>query len=121
MFFELGICRYYIYFKSELLESYDRYLSLLEKMICGYNEIVEKRNYETIVELEKTYIEVTNNFNIHIAEINLFLSVTLPNKKKSELESMMKEMIEKEKEWGERVAPKKEDDVTSNGEVNEEE
>ena len=120
MFFELGICRYYINFKSELLESYGRYLSLLEKMIRSYNEIVEKRNYETIVELEKTYIEVTNNFNIHIAEINLFLSVTLPNKKKSELEGMMKEMMEKENEWWERVSPKKEDNSTSNSEANEE-
>ena len=120
MFFELGICRYYINFKSELLESYGRYLLLLEKMIRSYNEIVEKRNYETIVELEKTYIEVINNFNIHIAEINLFLSVTLPNKKKSELEGIMKDMIEKENEWWAKLEPKKEDNKICNSDENKE-
>ncbi len=106
MFFVFSICRYYFNFKSELFDAYINYLSLLSKMVDEHKEMVYNREFDKGEELQKAYINVLNNFNIHIASINVFLSAQLQSESKKELKSTLSEMREKQTKWWADVKPK---------------
>lgn len=108
MFFTLTICKYYFSFKKELFESYSEYLTLLAKMVDNYDEMIYKKQFDKGEKLQEAYIAVINNFNIHIAEINVFLSTHLYTKSREELTTMLNDMRNKQLEWWNDVKPKNE-------------
>ena len=101
MFFALSICKYYFNFKKELLDSYGKYLSLLNEMVNGYDDMIYNKRFEKGEKLQESYIEVVNNFNIHISEINVFLSTHLYTKSQEELTIMLNDMRMQQLKWWE--------------------
>lgn len=106
MIYTISLCKYYFEFKSELYESYCEYLSKLTQMTMDYNDMVYKKQYEKVDELQELYIKVINNFNIHIGKINIFLSTKLPTKTQNELEVFLKNAYDRQIEWWESVCSK---------------
>ena len=105
--FVFSICRYYFKFKSELFESYIKYLDLLSVSVSEYKSMIYNREFSKGENLQKSYIDVINNFNIHMADINVFVSVTLSSKSKGELKTILDEMRRKQTDWWNKVKPEK--------------
>ena len=79
----------------------------------------EKTYFKQMVQKNLYSSDLFNN-NDNVKGSNVGYSNTLPNKKKSELEGIMKDMIEKENEWWAKVEPKKEDNKICNSDENKE-
>lgn len=106
MFFTLSICKYYFNFKKELFDSYGKYLSLLNEMVDTYDDMIYNKHFEKGKKLQKAYIDVVNNFNIHISEINVFLSTHLYTKSQDELTIMLNDMRIQQLKWWEDAKSK---------------
>ena len=106
MFFVFSICRYYFEFKSELFESYAKYLDLLSVAVSDYQNMIYNKEFDRGEKLQDAYINVINNFNIHIASINLFLTVKMNNKPKNELKVILANMRTQQSQWWDKVKPK---------------
>ena len=106
MFFVFSICRYYFELKSELFESYAKYLDLLSSAVSDYKNMIYNKEFDKGETLQKAYLNVINNFNIHISSINAFLSSTLYVKNREELDDKFKEMRDKQAEWWNNNKPK---------------
>lgn len=103
--FSLSVCKYYFSLKAELFAAYSRYLNQLFEMIENYEKMVFDKKYEQAEELQKSYVEVINLFNIHISHINAFLSTTLYSKDKKDLENILANMRKEQLDWWESVKP----------------
>ena len=103
--FNLTICKYYFSLKSELFDAHSRYLNLLFEMIDDYEKMIFDKECKKAEELQKTYVEVINLFNLHISHINAFLSTTLYSKNKNELKTILDDMRQKQLDWWEVVKP----------------
>lgn len=99
LFFVLTICKYYFNYKKELFVSYDEYLSLLEEMVNSYDDMIYNKHFEKGEKIQEAYVTVINNFNIHISEINIFLSTHLYSKSKEELTIMLDNMRNQQLDW----------------------
>ena len=118
MFFTLSICKYYFNYKKELFDSYSKYLTLLSEMVNNYDDMIYNKKFEMGEKLQDTYIEVINYFNIHISEINVFLSTHLYSKSKEELSTMLNEMRSKQLDWWENTNCENEDNIHKNPNTN---
>ena len=105
MFFVFSICRYYIELKSELFESYAKYLDLLSSAVSDYKNMIYNKEFDKGETLQKAYVNVINNFNIHISNINVFLTVKMNLTPKKELEKVLSEMRRKQADWWNKVKP----------------
>lgn len=103
--FSLSVCKYYFSSKAELFAAYSRYLNQLFEMVKDYEKMVFDKKYEKAEELQKSYVEVINLFNIHISHINAFLSTTLYSKGKKDLENILANMRQEQLDWWESVKP----------------
>lgn len=103
--FSLSVCKYYFLLKSELFAAYSRYLNQLFEMVENYEKMVFDKKYEKAEDLQKSYVEVINLFNIHISHINTFLSTTLYSKDKKDLENILANMRQEQLAWWESVKP----------------
>ncbi len=99
MIFTLSICKYYFNFKKELFDSYGKYLTLLDEMVNNYGDMIYNKHFEKGEKLQESYIDVVNNFNLHISEINVFLSTHLYSNSKEELTTMLTDMRMKQIKW----------------------
>lgn len=106
MFFVFSICRYYFEFKSELFDSYARYLDLLSAAVSDYKNMIYNKEFDKGEKLQDAYINVINNFNIHIANINVFLTVKMNGKPKDELKVILTNMRAQQSQWWDKVKPK---------------
>lgn len=105
MFFVFSICRYYFEFKSELFEAYAKYLDLLSVAVSNYKNMIYNKEFDKGEMLQKAYVNVINNFNIHISNINVFLTVKMNLTSKKELEKVLSEMRRKQADWWNKVKP----------------
>lgn len=105
MFFVFSICRYYFEFKSELFESYVKYLDLLSIAVSDYKKMIYNKEFDKGETLQRAYVNVINNFNIHISNINVFLTVKMNLTPKKELEKVLSEMRRKQADWWNKVKP----------------
>lgn len=105
MFFVFSICRYYFELKSELFESYAKYLDLLSSAVSDYKNMIYNKEFDKGETLQKAYVNVINNFNIHISNINVFLTVKMNLTPKKELEKVLSEMRRKQADWWNKVKP----------------
>ena len=72
-------------------------------MIDDYEKMIFDKECNKAEELQKTYVEVINLFNLHISHINTFLSTTLYSKNKNELKKILDDMRQKQLDWWEGV------------------
>ena len=107
MFFAFSMCRYYFNFKAELYESYEKYLDLLCAAVSGYKDMIYNGELDKGEKLRDAYVNVINNFNIHIAEINVFLTVKMHSESKEELSDMLFEMRTQQSLWWDKVKQEK--------------
>lgn len=105
MFFVFTICRYYFLFKSELFESYAKYLDLLSQAVSDYKNMIYNKEFDKGEKLQEAYVNVINNFNIHIANVNLFLTVKMNSKSKKELNVELEKMRKQQSQWWDKIKP----------------
>lgn len=55
--------------------------------------------------LQKAYVNVINNFSIHISNVNVFWAVKMNSTSKKELEKVFSEMKCKQADWRNKVKP----------------
>ena len=104
--YSLSICRYYFDTKGELFESYHKYLSALIEMIDDYKPMVfDKDHFSKAENLQTLYVDVIRLFNLHISEINVFLSAKLFVLSGDQISEMLNDMRKKQLEWWESVKP----------------
>lgn len=111
MFFVFSICRYYFEFKSELFDAYVKYLDLLSIAVSDYKNMIYNKEFDKGEKLQEAYIDVINNFNIHLANINVFLTVKMNCKSKDELKVILTEMRKQQSQWWDKVKPKQNSDT----------
>lgn len=105
MFFVFTICRYYFAFKAELFESYAKYLDLLSQAVSDYKNMIYNKEFDKGEKLQEAYVSVINNFNIHIANVNVFLTVKMNSKSKKELNVELEKMRKQQSRWWDKVKP----------------
>jgi len=108
MFFVFTICRYYFLFKSELFDSYAKYLDLLSQAVSDYKNMIYNKEFDKGEKLQEAYVNVINNFNIHIANVNLFLTVKMNSKSKKELNVELEKMRKQQSQWWDKIKPTEE-------------
>lgn len=111
MFFVFSICSYYFEFKSELFDAYVKYLDLLSIAVSDYKNMIYNKEFDKGEKLQEAYIDVINNFNIHLANINVFLTVKMNCKSKDELKVILTEMRKQQSQWWDKVKPKQTSDT----------
>ena len=100
----LGICRYYFDTKGDLFDTYHKYLSALCNMINDYKPMIyDKEQFSKADDLQFLYAEVIRLFNLHISEINVFLSAKLFVLDGEQISKMLNDMRKKQLEWWENV------------------
>lgn len=104
--YSLTICRYYFDTKGELFKSYHKYLSALSEMINDYKPMVfDKDHFNKAENLQALYVDVIRLFNLHISEINVFLSAKLFVLSGDRISEMLNDMRKKQLEWWESIKP----------------
>lgn len=102
--YSLVICRYYFDTKGDLFETYHKYLSALCNMINDYKPMIyDKEQFSKADDLQFLYAEVIRLFNLHISEINVFLSAKLFVLDGEQISKMLNDMRKKQLEWWENV------------------
>ena len=106
----LAICRYYFDKKRDLFESYNKYLSALCDMINDYKPMIyDKNQFSKAENLQFLYSDVIQLFNLHISEINVFLSAKLFVCDSEQISKTLNDMRKKQLKWWESVKPTEND------------
>lgn len=104
--YSLAICRYYFDTKGDLFESYHKYLSALCNMINNYKPMIyNKEQFSHAENLQSLYTDVIRLFNLHISEINVFLSAKLFTLDGEQISKRLDNMRKKQLEWWESTKP----------------